>query len=253
MVLAGVALLAACDHSRSNLEVYVPAGTFSMGCSPGDTACDAAESPYHEVAMSAFYIDRTEVTWAAYGECVAAGGCTSPLGAGSGPACEATDRGAYPQTCVTWDQARAYCQWRGRDLPTEAQWEKAARGTDGRVYPWGDATPTCELSNQGGCAAALDPADSHPAGASPHGALNMAGNAGEFVADWWDPGYYGTPAAAGPDPVGPASGLNDWFVLRGAGVAFADSSNRTSWRTGIGPKGSGWGSDYGFRCAGAAE
>lgn len=250
VILAGAAILAACGPDRPGVEVYVPAGSFSMGCSPDDGACDAAEAPYHEVAMSAFYIDRTEVTREAYGVCVAAGGCTPPLG--SGPACDATDRGAYPQTCVTWDQARAYCLWRGRDLPTEAQWEKAARGTDGRVYPWGNSPPTCELSNQAGCAATLDPAESHPAGASPYGALNMAGNAGEFVADGWDPGYYATPAASGPDPVGPVSGVDDWYVLRGAGFAFADSYNRTSWRTGIGSKGSGWAVDYGFRCAGAA-
>jgi formylglycine-generating enzyme required for sulfatase activity len=252
--LALLALAVGCRDSRTvtaNPEVYVPAGSFSMGCHPEDGACDAAESPYHEVAMSAFFIDRTETTQAEYGACVAAGACTPPLG--RGPACDAPDRGAYPQTCVSWVQARAFCQWNGKDLPTEAQWEKAARGTDGRIYPWGNATPTCERSNHGGCAAALDPADSHPLGASPYGALNMAGNAGEFVADWWDPAYYAAPAALGPDPLGPASGVNDGFVLRGAGFGFSDAYNRTSWRSGIGPKISGWASDYGFRCARAAR
>lgn len=253
--LALLALAAGCPDSGSSpgpaAEVFVPAGSFSMGCHPSDGACDAAESPYHEVAMSAFYIDRTEATVAAYGECVAAGACTPPPG--SGPACEAAGRGAYPRTCVTWDQARAFCQWSGKELPTEAQWEKAARGADGRIYPWGGAPPTCELANHAGCGTTLDPADSHPLGASPYGALNMAGNAGEFVADWWDPEYYAAPAALGPDPLGPASGVNDWFVLRGGGVGFSGSYDRTSWRTGIGPKSTGWAADYGFRCARAAQ
>ena len=77
----------------------------------------------------------------------------------------------------------------------------------------------------------------------------MAGNAGEFVRDWWDPAYYATAAASGSDPQGPASGVNDWFVLRAGGLFFQAASNRTSWRAGIGPKDTGWATDYGFRCA----
>lgn len=247
MVLAG-ALLAACGgggDAPPGDEVFVPAGSFWMGCDPGAGACDAAESPWHEVAMSAFFIDRTEVTRAAYAECVSAGACTAPIG--TAPAC--LGAGEYPQTCVSWLQARSFCRWRGRELPTEAQWEKAARGTDGRLYPWGGATPTCELANHAGCAGALEAADSHPLGASSYGALNMAGNAGEWVADWWDPAYYSATSSSGPDPLGPASGVNDWVVLRGGGFAFASSTLRASWRVGVGPRDSGWATDYGFRCA----
>lgn len=245
ILLAGALLAACAGGSSAQDEVLVPAGTFWMGCHPDDAACDAAESPGHAVEMSDFYIDRTEVTRAAYSACVASGACTVPIGAA--PAC--LGPGEHPQTCVSWLQARDFCRSRGKDLPTEAQWEKAARGTDGRIYPWGGATPTCELANSAGCAGALEAAESHPMGASPYGALNMAGNAAEYVADGWDPDYYSAPSAGGPDPLGPTWGVDDLFVLRGGSLGFAVPELRTSWRAGVGPRDSGWASDFGFRCA----
>ncbi|MFT5584337.1 MAG: sulfatase modifying factor 1 [Cognaticolwellia sp.] len=114
----------------------------------------------------------------------------------------------HPVVEVYWGSANAYCIWVGLSLPTEAQWEKAARGTDGRTYPWGDDAPTCELANlrpeiQGGpCWDKTLPVGSFPLGVSPYGALDMAGNVAEWVSDWYDPDYYN--AAPDTDPPGPS-------------------------------------------------
>ena len=178
-----------------------------MGCNSAiDSQCLPWESPYHKVTLAAFDIDQTEVTQHAYQACLAAGVCSAPI-IGFDP----DVRPSVPVAHLNWDQARAYCVWAGKRLPTEAEWEKAARGTDGRIYPWGDGAPDCEHANFLHCGNDLQPVGSHPKGASPYGALDMAGNAGEFVSDWFGSDYYlNSPM---DNPMGPVSGVSK--VARG--------------------------------------
>ena len=198
--------------------VYVPAGEFLMGSAEGDTDADADEKPQHQVYLDAFWMDRTEVTTDQYQQCVAAGKCAAP-------SCRGTGQGNHPVVCVSWQDAADYCAWAGRRLPTEAEWEKAARGTDGRKYPWGNQNVAGDRLNFADRSLDVDWADknvndgyqftapvgSYPKGASPYGALDMAGNVWEWVADWYDENYYSSSPAR--NPVGPASGNSR--VLRG--------------------------------------
>ena len=142
--------------------VTVPAGEFSMGCHMEDNdLCNLDEAPEHPVNLSAFLIDRTEVTQMAYVECLEQGACTEPEGS---PACgfDPAANGDLPVGCVTWHQANDYCRWAGKRLPTEAEWEKAARGSDGRAFPWGDDPPDCELANFADCAGGVQPVGGFP-------------------------------------------------------------------------------------------
>jgi formylglycine-generating enzyme required for sulfatase activity len=151
---------------------------------------------------------RTEVTNAQYDRCVRAGVCTAP----SNSVWRDVRFADHPVTDVSWDQASVYAQWVGGSLPTEAQWEKAARGTDLRAYPWGDQEPTVSLLNfEGSGIGGTSAVGSYPIGASPYGALDMAGNVWEWVADWYDGSYYSVSPVENPQ--GPATG--SYRVLRG--------------------------------------
>jgi sulfatase modifying factor 1 len=196
------------SSARPGPLVEVEAGDFVMGCNAEvDDECDDDEQPMHTVSVSAFEIERTEVTQDAYTACVTDGACTPPSCAWD---CDAPD---LPANCLTIDQATMYCVWAGRRLPTEAEWEKAARGGEGQKYPWGNDAPTCELANMSGCGDVKLPAGSLPDGASPYGALDMAGNLVEMVTDWYDASYYEESPSA--DPTGPASGTR--YGGRGGG------------------------------------
>ncbi len=169
--------------------LLVPAGSFMMGATAGG---ERDEHPAHQVTLAAFYLDETEVTNEAYAKAVAAGICPAPHPAsakvnGYGP--DRRFRGPrQPVSSISWDSAKAYCEWAGKRLPTEAEWEKAARGDDGRRYPWGNDEPT-EEHGRFGASVTVD-VGSHPAGAGPYGHLDLAGNVWEWVADVYDPYAY---------------------------------------------------------------
>ncbi|MBE0688459.1 MAG: SUMF1/EgtB/PvdO family nonheme iron enzyme [Anaerolineaceae bacterium] len=177
--------------------VFVPNGMFSMGLDGGRTD----EKPAHEVALDAFWIDRTEVTNAMYRLCMEAGVCTTPGFDKYYPYEEYSD---FPVVYIRWDQANMYCEWAGRRLPTEAEWEKAARGTDALIYPWGNEAPSSNRLNYAREIDDIMPVGSFPEGVSPYGAYDLAGNAWEWVADWYDAHYYSISPQS--NPTGPEDG-----------------------------------------------
>ena len=235
--------------------VLVPGGPFSMGSPAGEED----ERPVHAVHLDAFYIDRYEVTNAQYAECAREGSCRPPAAARSETrlryfGAERFDR--YPVVGVTWSDAVTYCEWRGARLPTEAEWEKAARGTDGRAYPWGDAfergrlnycdrncpLPWADSGHDDGFADTA-PVDSFAEGASPYGAHNMAGNVWEWVEDRYDPAYYAV--SPSENPRGPSAG--DQRVMRGGGVFDDSYYTRSTTRRRFSPDVPS--TSVGFRCA----
>jgi formylglycine-generating enzyme required for sulfatase activity len=198
-----------------------------------------------QATLEPYLLDRTEVTVAAFAGCVARGACSAEglSLCGSDANWQRPEREAHPINCVTWDQARAFCADRGGRLPTEAEWELAARGTDGRTYPWGDRRPDATLAHFdhpiGGTTA---PADAFPAGASPFGVLQMAGNVWEWVADWYGP----LPGGAALRPRGPRDGR--FRVVRGGGFSSLWGAGlRAVDRESSDPQERG--RNLGFRCA----
>ena len=232
--------------------VYVPAGEFVMG----SEGVFLDEQPVHTLYLDGFWIDRTEVTNGQYRLCVEEGVCDPPLEIESAfvvtldtcydrPICA-----NYPVVSVTWYDAETYCSWAGKRLPTEAEWEKAARGTDGRTYPWGNEFDQTRLLSAiegwGRHSGELD-VGLHPSGASPYGALDMAGNVWEWVADWYDEGYY--QRSPYRNPLGPDSGTHK--VVRGGAWDSRSMHVRCSRRDRLDP-GRHYG-EVGFRCVGDAR
>ena len=234
--LDGGAIDAGSDGGMPPEMVAVAGGSFLMGCNRGD--CEDDELPIHAVTLAAFEIDRTEVTQAAYQMCVDAGSCAEPT-----CSWDPADQPTYPVTCVRHADASDYCAFAGKRLPTEAEWEKAARSDDGRHFPWGDGQPDCARANAFGCAGKSQPVDIHPAGESPYGAVDMAGNVSEYVADFYGATYYaGSPPS---NPPGPTAGPNR--VRRGGGYSGGRDGLSTFDRVQVGPTVRE--DSIGFRCA----
>jgi len=177
------------------VQIFVPAGDFVMGNAIDDPHADEDEIPQHNVFLDPFWIDRTEVTNAMYVLCMSAGKCTPPARSIYYTEPEYAN---HPAVGISWVQAQEYCEWAGRRLPTEAEWEKTARGVDGRIYPWGNTPPGSEYSNFNQQVNETTQVGMHPKGASPYGALDMAGNVWEWVADGYEPDFYSHSAEENP-------------------------------------------------------
>lgn len=226
--------------------VYVPEGEFLRGSSDSDTQANDGEKPQHTVTLDAFWIDQTEVTNGMYALCVESGDCTLPSRSNS------STRNAYygnsdyddfPVIYVSWEQADDYCKWAKRRLPTEAEWEKAARGIDGRLYPWGNTSPNSTLLNYYWNTGDTTAVGSYPDGASPFGALDMVGNIWEWVADWYN--SYSDVILSLENPLGPTSG--SYRVIRGGFFDYYDRNVSAAKRGLYLPDSTNF--DIGFRCA----
>lgn len=238
--------------------VYVPAGAFNMGSSSAEDPQTAEEElPQHVVYLDAYWIDQNEVTNKQYALCVAdSGACTPPVNTSSLSRSSYYDNDQYanyPVIFVSWSQAAAYCAWAGRRLPTEAEWEKAARGPEGRIYPWGNRfdgslANYCDVNcNNGWKDDRFDdgyndtsPVGDNPGGASVYGALDMAGNVYEWVADWYGPYSQTRPS----NPTGPDSGQER--IMRGGSWGDDFGHIRAAVRSHVPPD--YWMNFIGFRC-----
>lgn len=235
--------------------VWIPATEFMMGCDPEHNngyGCPSDELPRHKVSLSAFAIDIHEVTNAEYAACVAAGACAEPQVTASKTREDYylnAEYADFPMANVRWDEALAYCQWAGKRLPTEAEWELAARGTSAGAYAWGDAVPDCSLANVfhnpdlTACVGDTVAVGSYPQGASAFGVMDMTGNVWEWVADSYLEDFYTLSPIQ--DPLAEADNVlrvvrgggwsGNWLAVRVASRAYDLSLYR--------------GSDLGFRCA----
>lgn len=225
-----------------NEWLTIPAGDFIMGCAAADPYCNdsvnynyyyLSERPKHTVTLPEYKVQKYEVTWFDYGRCVRAGVCTPPglSGASSGPVSYEYSGPSmnYPVTYVAWDQAKKYCEWVGGRLPTEAEWEKTARGPSPSevIYPWGNDAPTCSIANySSSCVGGAYKVGHFSAGASYYGAIDMAGNAWEWVSDYYQQDYYASSPSV--DPQGPATG--SYHVIRGGSWDGVENYVRVSYR-----------------------
>lgn len=241
--------------ATEHLIVFIPEGPFTMGLDDGEKD----ESPAHVVHLDGFYLDKHEVTNSQYLAFINSrppkpGGLQDSLllavddsdlqikWTGERYELKSAAVGKRPIVEVTWEGARAYCEWSGGRLPSEAEWEKGARGTDGRSYPWGGGISR-ERANYKGLFSQPVEVGHYADGVSPYGALDLAGNVWEWVADWYDSSYYSRSPER--DPSGPASGT--FRTIKGGAWGTEGRFLRSSYRYGIAPH---WSDDsIGFRCA----
>ena len=233
--------------------VLIPAGEFTMGSPDGEGNAD--EHPQHKVMLSAYWIDQTEVTKEQYGrflEWIKKTGDHSKCFKGEPANKDHTPywwtdpkwNGAkQPVVLVDWYDAYAYAAWAGKRLPTEAEWEKAARGTDGREYPWGNEWDSGKCNSRESYKYVTVASGSYPEGKSPYGCLDIAGNVGEWCADWYSDSYFRS--SPGDNPTGPATGTSK--LLRGGSWDYYKGNCHSALRDHGIPVYRG--NDIGFRCA----
>jgi formylglycine-generating enzyme required for sulfatase activity len=234
--------------------IEIPAGKVWIGCDETNNAgfsCLADELPLHQVFLDAFFIDKFEVTNAQFALCVKDEACTQPYYQHSATRQDYysdPDYADFPKVAVSWFEARDYCGWVGGRLPTEAEWVRAARGDDKRVYPWGDEVPDCDKANtldeKTGklCFGDTTPVGSFPEGASPLGVMDLAGNVWEWTADWYHQNYYSISPEVNPQ--GPEQGGTK--VVHGGGFDYGWKVTRIAYTTDHDPREHKI--SFGFRC-----
>ena len=240
-------------------QVYISAGTFRMGGMDARRAPD--EVPVHEVTLDAFWMDQLEVTNAMYALCVSTGACELPQSTESQRRFdyyENLEFKDYPVVYVTWGQAIMYCEWADRRLPTEAEWERAARGDDFRTFPWGEDKADWRFANFNMLVTDTSRAGSYLMGASTFGVLDMSGNVAEWTNDFYDFDYYLTSPSM--NPLGPETSSSLNRVVRGGSLGDAEINIRVSKRSSVrgsnlsaAPDSTAYLGDFspriGFRCA----
>lgn len=244
-------------------SVTIPAGSFKMGCDKEiEGSCPEDTVPLHEVALSSYVMDKFEVPVELFEKCMAENVCTNdnaeePHYRTSSDSYQCNignpDRKNHPANCVTWHGAKAYCEWLGKRLPTEAEWENAAKSGKEQIYPWGD-TPeascdnTVMKSSANGCGSnTTSPVGSKPDGASGQGIFDLSGNVAEYTSDWYEKKFYSTEEASKADTQGPAEPEKDKFkVIRGGSYIYGENHARSSFRGSA--KLDDPAIDFGFRC-----
>jgi formylglycine-generating enzyme required for sulfatase activity len=225
----------------NSLLVYIPPGEFIMGH-------EGEDNPEHVVFLDGFWIYRTEVTNRMYLNCMVRDECSPPAVDPALPDITDPELADHPVVGITWDQAVGYCQFVGGYLPSEAQWEKTARGHDGRIFPWDDpldddeVEPNCELLNFNNCEEETTPVKDYPLGVSPYDVFDMAGNVFEWVADWYEDDYYNK--APFDNPIGPEYGEDR--SVRGSTFRTGPEQVESSLRYFLDPD--EYRNDLGFRC-----
>ncbi len=243
--------------------VTVSGGTFKMGCDKEtEGTCPEDTVPLHEVELSGYEMDKFEVPVELYELCIAENICTNDNAeephyrtSSDSPNCNIgnPERKNHPANCVTWHGAKAYCEWLGKRLPTEAEWEYAAKSGKVQIYPWGN-TPeascdnTVMKSSANGCGTNTTyPVGSRPSGASEQGIYDLSGNVAEYTADWYEKKFYSTDEASQKDTQGPAEPEKDKYkVIRGGSYIYGENHTRASFRSSA--KLDDKAIDFGFRC-----
>ena len=213
-------------------QMYIPAGIFRMGGM--DVRRAPNEIPDHDVQLDAYWMDQLEVTNAMFALCMSRGGCTPPQSFKSQRRADYFNNAEfkdYPVVYVTWGQAKAYCEWAGRRLPTEAEWERAARGDDFRTFPWGENKADRTLTNFNMLVGDTSRVGTYPAGASPFGVLDMAGNVAEWVNDYYSFNY--SVSGSVVNPTGPETSGSFNRVVRGGSLGDAEINIRVSKRSSV--------------------
>jgi formylglycine-generating enzyme required for sulfatase activity len=214
-------------------QVFIPEGTFRMGGMDARSASD--ERPAHYVTLHSYWIDQLEVTNAMYQLCLQTGSCTPPQAFKSSRRTDYFKNPEfkdYPVVYVTWGQAKTYCEWAGRRLPTEAEWERAARGDDWRTFPWGEDKADGLHTNYNMLVGDTSRVGTYPLGASPFGVLDMAGNVAEWTNDFYSATIYEKLADA-LNPTGPESSSSLRRVVRGGSLGDAEINIRVPKRSAV--------------------